>query len=169
MKIDINQVISWQNLSSLEGIKQRLQANPELVVFHEDKAQMVILSLDRYATLTQPAPQRAVSTMAEEPPLGIGAYVRKTMKRLLENNVLTPREIAELGNAEYCQNVLRNTFVVLKPLVPGRTLLEQRRDARGYGRYYNEVFQANGQSYILTNNWTENTHRKAFEAWLGGR
>lgn len=34
MKIDINQVISWQNLNSLEGIKQRLQANPELVVFH---------------------------------------------------------------------------------------------------------------------------------------
>ena len=164
MRIDLSQILPWSSLGGdLNALLRRLEGTPELVVFHENVPQAVLLSLERYEQLAGGAAQPAgeeggvysgAPIAGDEPRLKIGELVRRKMQALFEAGALPEAELANLCDLNYCRRVFHTSFAVLKPVDESRPLDGQRRDHNGVGRYYVQPFEA---------------RRPAFLAWLACR
>ena len=110
--------------------------------------------------------------MNERRPTGIpgekiGPFIRRTMRRLFADHILSQNEIHQLCDQEYCRRVLHQTFPVLKRYDPRRPLSEQKK-INGYSRYYDLILNQEGEQFLLSNHWIE-AKRPAFLTWLNGR
>jgi hypothetical protein len=78
-------------------------------------------------------------------------YVRKIMKLLLENNLLSGEEIEKLQDRDYCRNV----FYLQFPLI--RRTTEGYQDNNGQNRYWVQVFP--GNYYVCSQWWRQHETR----------
>jgi hypothetical protein len=87
----------------------------------------------------------------------IGQFVQFEMRKLFEQNKLTPDEIRNLQDKEYSKKVFNQNFEVL------RSFEKEIVDNEGRNRYYaKERFFGN---YYLTSQWVE-YHWEPFLSWL---
>ena len=71
-----------------------------------------------------------------------------------------------MTTSEYSAEVFNLNIPALKMVNKSQSLDEQKRDQRGYNRYYNFTLKAYGQEYLLCSQWVEYLHREKFEKWL---
>ena len=102
----------------------------------------------------------------EKKDMKIGKTVRFLLTRLLQGGYLTDNEIMSLTDEEYSKNTFNINYQVLKIVDESTPIEEQKRDHRGYNRYYDSPIASNNKKYLLCSQWVENLHRKAFECWL---
>lgn len=87
----------------------------------------------------------------------IGQFVQYNLRKLFEQNLLSPQEIQNLQNKEYSKRIFNQNFEVLRNI--GKVI----QDEYGHNRYYTkETFCGN---YYLTNSWFE-YHFEPFKIWL---
>lgn len=106
---------------------------------------------------------KKLSENSEYSEFKIGALVRYKLNELLQNNILTDDEILKLQNAEYCKKTFDLNFPLLLKIdfnLQDTTI--QRLDAKGYPRYWKEVF---GKKYFACSQWVEKS-KPLFENWL---
>lgn len=88
-------------------------------------------------------------------------YIKKIMRLLLNNNVLSPQEIERLQDKEYC----KKTFYLQFPLL--RKVSEGHKDTSGRGRYWStERF---GNNFFVCSQWWKDHHAiylQKFNQWL---
>jgi hypothetical protein len=88
-------------------------------------------------------------------------YVKRIMRLLLNNNILTSDEIESLQDKEYCKKV----FALQFPLI--RNTAEGYKDRRGRGRYWSkEIF--GGNFYVCSQWWKDHhsTYLAKLKQWL---
>lgn len=168
MNFQTEQIISWNRLGQvIEPVLEQLETQPSLVVFHENEPKLVLLTMEQYESLVNQNLCNAEASAPAQQPEKIGAFIRRTMKRIFQEGILSQQELEELCDREYCRRVLHQTFPVLKLYNPRRSKREQKME-NGYLRYYDEVLRQGGKQYLLSNHWIE-ARRPAFLAWLNGR
>jgi len=93
----------------------------------------------------------------------VGALVRYKMSYLFENNLLSKTEILKLQDEKYCKKVFDLSFPLLVKIDTSLSdYSRQRLDAKGYARYWSEIF---GKKYYVCNYWYEKS-KPLFEKWL---
>lgn len=102
----------------------------------------------------------------EKDDMKIGKTVRYLMTRFLQGGYLSDSEIKSMTNEEYSKRTFNINFQVLKIVDENVPIDEQKRDHRGYNRYYDSPIKVENRQYLLCSQWVENLHRKAFERWL---
>lgn len=88
-------------------------------------------------------------------------YIKKIMRLLLNNNVLSLQEIERLQDKEYC----KKTFYLQFPLL--RSVSEGHKDTSGRGRYWSK--EKFGSNFYVCSQWWKNHHAtylKKFNQWL---
>lgn len=88
-------------------------------------------------------------------------YVKKIMRLLLNNNLLSINEIENIQDKQYC----KRTFALQLPLI--RNTSEGYKDKTGRPRYYHpEIF--GGKYYLCSQWWKDNhpTHLIKLKEWL---
>ncbi|MFS0862053.1 hypothetical protein [Fredinandcohnia sp. 179-A 10B2 NHS] len=103
-----------------------------------------------------------VSAATEE--TKIGQYVVNVFTKLASANILLPDKLNRLQDERYCKDTFDMNFPVLKKVVIGSPLLEQRQ-INGYSRYYAKPLAISGEKYLLSNDWYER-NRPYFNRWL---
>lgn len=96
----------------------------------------------------------------------IGRYIRTVIRDLASKNKIPNEEVNKMTSADKSKEIFKSSIPVLKRLDSTKSKEEQKKDKRGYNRYYDEVFLINGVEYLLSSQWYENVHRNAFESWL---
>ncbi len=91
----------------------------------------------------------------------IGRYVRGTFDNLIHTNSITPQEVENLLDSNYCNRIFGSHFPVL------RNIGEGRDDGLGHPRYYARPITIHGSNYYLCNDWYER-QRSQFQSWLTG-
>lgn len=104
--------------------------------------------------------------LIEKEDMKIGKTVRFLLTRLLHGKHLTENEIRSMTDEEYSKRTFNINFQVLKAVDENTPIEEQKRDQRGYNRYYDSPIAVENKKYLLCSQWVENLHRKAFERWL---
>lgn len=107
--------------------------------------------------------------VVEKDDMKIGKTVRYLMTRFLQGEYLTDSEIKFMTDEEYSKRTFNINFQVLKIVDENVPIDEQKRDQRGYNRYYGSPIKVENRRYLLCSQWVENLHRKAFERWLEGK
>lgn len=165
MKINIEKIISADELNlDVELIKSKLFEQEELIVFDNNFPQFAIVPIDQAPEQTHMAPPKVSASAVK-----IGKYVQEAMRKLFFTEALSQQELEYLTSAEYSNNIFNMNFPVLKELKPNRSMDAEKRDAKGYNRYYNFTLEAYGKHYLLCSQWVEYLHRDKFEAWLNGK
>ena len=163
MEIDITKIVPSDELNlDLKLIKSKLREKGEVVVFDNNQPQFRILSLD---ASENEKPQLATQDISDTSGMGIGQYVQKNMRQLFYSNILTENELANLTSADYSKRVFNISLPVLKKLDPTDPMDKQKRDAKGYNRYYSFILKTNSAEYLLCSQWLDR-HRSNFEKWL---
>ena len=94
--------------------------------------------------------QGASIPVVKEPSESVQDYVKKIIRQLLNNNLLSSNEIENLQDKEYC----KRTFALQFPLI--RNTSEGYKDNTGKPRYYSrEIF---GGKYYLCSQWWKDKH-----------
>jgi prevent-host-death family protein len=96
----------------------------------------------------------------------IGKSARIMISKFLQDSVITDEEIQLMQEADYSKRVFNLNFPVLKKIDNNLELNQQKKDQRGYNRYYDTIIPAAGDEYLLCSQWVENLHKSAFENWL---
>lgn len=165
MNLDRASFVPAEELSfDVDLILNRLSDTPEIIILEHDKPQFAIMSLDRYEAYGQSVPNNKPS--APQDGIKIGRMVQESMRKLFYNGCLPESEIENLTSPEYSKRVFALNFPVLKKYDPTRPFDEQKRDAKGYNRYYQVPLTAKNAQYLLCSQWIEPLHRERFEAWL---
>jgi hypothetical protein len=112
--------------------------------------------------------RRDVNTIREETGINanneviaIGRFVRGKIDNLIHTNSITPLEVGNLLDSNYCNRVFSSHFPVL------RNIGEGRDDRLGRPRYYAHPISIFGVNYYLCNDWFER-QRIQFQTWLVG-
>ena len=88
-------------------------------------------------------------------------YIRKIMRLLLDNNLISSEEIKRLQNKEYCKTTFRLQFPLLRDVKGGY------KDELGRSRYWSrEIF---GKNFYVCSQWWKDyhiTHFKHLQQWL---
>ena len=95
----------------------------------------------------------------------IGKAVRVFITKVAQKGILSSEEIEELTEIEYSKNNFNINFPVLKIFNPVLPVDEQKKDRRGYNRYYDLPIRIGVNEYFLCSQWVENLHRSSFEKW----
>lgn len=165
MEININKIVSAGELAlDTHVIHNKLNEESEIIVFENNMPQFVIISLEKYSEKRQNT--LPLQDKAQVPILKIGKYVQESMRRLFYENKLTEDEIERLTSNSYSNNNFNLNFAVLKQYDPAIPFDEQKRDSKGYNRYYSFTLSAYGKQYLLCSQWVEYLHRDKFEVWL---
>lgn len=96
----------------------------------------------------------------------IGRTVRNKIKDLSIKNKLSKEEVERMTEVDYSKKVFNSNIPVLKKLRMDISKDEQKKDSRGYNRYYDDEIKINGELYLLSSQWVENLHRKSFNKWI---
>lgn len=102
----------------------------------------------------------------EKDNMKIGKTVRYLLTRFLQGEHLTENEVRSMTDEEYSKRIFNINFQVLKEVDENASIDEQKRDQRGYNRYYDSPIGMGNKKYLLCSQWVDNLHRKAFERWL---
>lgn len=166
MEFNIEQIVTAEELFlDVEIIKSKLQQCPEILVFNNNQPQFLICTLS--GTSGSRRDGRTVTTsLGAGKDMKIGALVKENMRKLCYQNVLSEEEVMNLTNPKYSSDTFNLSFPVLKEYDPTLPFDEQKRDAKGYNRYYNSPITVHSKQYLLCSQWVENLHRKQLEAWL---
>lgn len=166
MDISINKIVPADEISiDTEIILERLRENPEIVVFEHNQPQFVIISLNEYYTRPNPSVLKTIT--AHDPSnIKIGKLVQETLRRMFYKGLLPEEEINRMCTAEYSNNSFNLNFPMLKEYNPEIPFDEQKRDQKGYNRYYSFTLSAYAKQYLLCSQWIEHLHREKFEEWL---
>jgi hypothetical protein len=166
MEIDINKIVSSEDLAiDTQFIKSKLNELNEIIVFESNKPQFVILSLEKYYQGLRSSPTK-LNEVSEKYDVKIGEYVQDAMRRLFNEKLISEDEIKRLTSKDYSNDTFNINFPVLKLLDKSLSIDNQKRDSKGYNRYYKYTLYAYGNEYFLCSQWLENLHRKKFELWL---
>lgn len=172
MNFNINQIVSADELSiDINLIKKKLAVCQEIIVFKDNQPQFIISSLNSSSDTGENKINRAVNKKMEmenkaEKGVKIGKLVQETMRKLCYNNILTIEELEKLSSEKYSCDTFNLNFPVLKLYNPTLSFDEQKRDSKGYNRYYSFSLTVNGRQYLLCSQWIENLHRQKYEEWL---
>lgn len=88
--------------------------------------------------------------------MGNKEFAFETVRILKEAGCFTREVRAHLLDQEWCQNVLKNNFPILRKVPePGSTeaLADICQDENQYLRYYREEIVEEDENYVITNNW----------------
>ena len=96
----------------------------------------------------------------------IGKIAKTLILTFLKEDVISDEEIKSMQDASYSKNTFKLNLPVLKEVDKSLDLDLQKRDQKGYNRYYDLVIDVGGKKYILCSQWVENLHKAAFEKWL---
>ena len=96
----------------------------------------------------------------------IGRFVRNSLRNMIQNNKISANEIANMTNAKYSKDMFNLNFPVLKEVVEDLNFDQQKKDSKGYNRYYDLTIDVNSKRYLLCSQWVENLHRSSFKKWL---
>lgn len=163
MEIDITKIVSAKELKlDLELIKSKLIEKEEIVVFENNQPQFIISSIDNFKNNKLQPPSNSAQTQSTK----IGKYVQEMMRKLFFSNSLSDEKLTNLTSENYSKSMFNLSFPVLKEVNPSLPIDEQKRDSRGYNRYYDFTLQANGKQYLLCSQWVEHLHREKFENWV---
>lgn len=166
MEININKIVSADELAlDTQIIHNKLNEESEIIVFENNMPQFVIISLENYSGKKQNT-SFPVHNETQFSSLKIGKYVQESMKRLFYEKKLNESEIERLTTNSYSNNIFNLNFAVLKKYDPAIPFDEQKRDTKGYNRYYSFMLSAYGNQYLLCSQWVEYLHREKFEDWL---
>ena len=92
----------------------------------------------------------------ERAEIPIGKYARTILTSLLERGILTPSQIHELKDADFCKAQLNMNYPVL---------VDTRENGYDKGRYYKAT--ATIAPYVICNDWYESRgHRAKLNQWL---
>lgn len=150
MEINTKYIISSKELSlNVPLIKKKLEQQDKIVVFEDNMPQFIILPVS--------------ATEADEP-MKIGEYVQTAMRGLFADNLISEEEIERLLTPEYSKSLFNLNFPILKEVDAGKPLTDQKRDSKGYNRYYNFTLLAFGKQYLLCSQWLDK-HYDGFENW----
>lgn len=166
MEIDIKKIVSADELAiDTNIILERLDETSEIIVFENNHPQFVIMSLESY--YSRPNQQIVKVVNVEDPSKQkIGKLVQESLRRLFYQQHLPEDEIERLTSEEYSKNVFNLNFPVLKEYKSSLSFDEQKRDLKGYNRYYSFTLSAYGKQYLVCSQWIEHLHREQFETWL---
>ena len=145
-------------LSALKNIIQSPKLDEEILV----KAKEILEA----ETGTNSETNSVEEPVIEKEDMKIGKTVRFLLTRFLHGEYLTENEIESMTDEEYSKKTFNINFQVLKAVDENAPIEEQKRDQRGYNRYYDSPITAENKKYLLCSQWVENLHRKAFERWL---
>jgi hypothetical protein len=95
----------------------------------------------------------------------VGALVRMSLSRLIDNKLLDANEIERLKQFEYSNRMFNINYPFLKEYEQGISEKEQTM-INGYRRYFAKPYQIDGELYFLCNDWYEDKNRSYFIAWL---
>ncbi len=88
----------------------------------------------------------------------------ESFDKLIMKNALGTDYIEFLKDAKYCKNKFDVNFPVLKEVLPGTSVSEQR-NIKGHPRYYADLLSIGGKKYLLCNDWYDR-NRRYFLSWL---
>jgi len=164
MPFSFDKIISSDDLLiDVQAILELLEQKSELWLFDNNKPQFVIVRPDE-ASITN-----AISSgdgKYEAPKMKIGKFVQEMFRKLLHAKILPQEELTHLTSPEYSKSHFNLNFPVLKEYNPKQTLDAQKRDHKGYNRYYDYLLSAYNKEYLLSSQWIENLHRSKFQEWL---
>lgn len=161
--MDFEKIISADELQlHVDKIRSELQDRPELLVFDQNRPQFVIISLSQYEKYQSEESKPAAPAADTRK---IGKIVQDTMNLLSSEDALPPEEVFNLQDADYCSRVFGLSFPVLKQFDSSLPFDGQKRDAKGYNRYYNYRLTFAGEEFLLCSQWTE-LHRERFIKWM---
>lgn len=166
MEININKIVSADELSiDTNLVLERLSENTEIFVFDNNRPQFVIISLESFYSRPNQQPIKIVS-VDDPSKQKIGKLVQESLRRLFYQQRLPREEIERLTSEEYSKNVFNLNFPVLKEYNSALAFDEQKRDPKGYNRYYSFTLSAFEKQYLVCSQWIEHLHREQFESWL---
>jgi hypothetical protein len=172
VNFNINQIVSAEELSlDIELLKKKLDICPELIVFKDNQPQFVISSLN-IASDTIEKTKSQIANKKTKPRNNIsdkdkiGKIAQETMRKIFYQNILPKEELTNLTDEKYSLDTFNLNFPVLKLYNPMVSFDEQKRDSKGYNRYYSFTLSAYGKQYLLCSQWIESLHRQKFEQWL---
>lgn len=99
----------------------------------------------------------------------IGVLVRSSLIRLFKEKKISKEEIEKMTTSSYSKEVFNLNYPVLKEVDKNIPLSEQKKDHRGYNRYWNFTVDIYGKQYLICSQWVEELHRNSFNKWLGLR
>ncbi|MDR2870360.1 MAG: hypothetical protein LBV04_07920 [Deferribacteraceae bacterium] len=151
MDINIKHIVPAKDLSlDVPLIQNRLATQEKIVVFEDNTPQFVIIPIS--------------AAVANRQPMKVGEYVQTATKELFANRAISKEEITKLLTLEYSKSIFNIPFPILKEVDSNKPLTEQKRDTKGYNRYYNFTLTAYGKQYLLCSQWFE-PHYDSFETW----
>lgn len=166
MEIDINKIISADEVSAdIKQISDMLAEKNELIVFENNKPQFVVLSLERYEKLLN---SNSAACKTSDSETKIGKLVQETFLKLVDRDMLPQQEIERLCELEYSNSTFGLNFAMLKEFNPdpGVSIDMQKKDSKGYNRYYKYLIEIFNKQYLLCSQWSEALHRKKYLNWL---
>jgi hypothetical protein len=86
----------------------------------------------------------------------VGTIAQTDLKRILESNRIPIEEIKLLLTETYSKDTFDINFPLLKEVDWTKNFDEQKRDSRGYNRYYKAPIVIHGKKYLLCSQWYEN-------------
>lgn len=146
------------HLEALKNIIQSSKLDEKIV----EKAKNLLAA----ETGNESMPDPVEESLREKEDMKIGKTVRFLLTRFLQGGYLEDNEIRDLTDEEYSKKIFNINFQVLKVVDENIPIDEQKRDHRGYNRYYGSPIAAENKKYLLCSQWVENLHKKALERWL---
>ena len=95
----------------------------------------------------------------------IGKYVQRSMRQLIENNLLTADVLEDMLDATWTRKILHLGHPFLIKILPGEDIKKQITDVNGYVRYWTTPYTIQGESYCICKEWYEE-NRKYFDKML---
>jgi hypothetical protein len=182
MPFSLDRIISTDDVQiDLQTLLTLLEEKGELWLFDKNKPQCVIVkpneaalaSLNPFEAIdpdNDDSNEEGIVMIRGKRPDGskvkIGKYVQEAFRKLLHAKALPLEELDNLTSPEYSKKTFNLNFSVLKEYDPNQTLDIQKRDDRGYGRYYGYLLSAYDRQFLLSSQWVEKLHRAKFERWF---
>lgn len=96
----------------------------------------------------------------------IGKHVRSSMRKLEnEEYSFTQEMLAKLTNGEETKSLFGIGIPFFKEIKDDSGLSVQTKDSKGRSRYWKEVFEFNGNKYLIVSQWFE-INRDRFDKWI---
>ena len=169
MDINIDKIIGADEIFvDTQKIKDKLSELSELIVFDNNKPQFVILSLAKYQELNNPTSPSEQNDNNDNKEVKIGKLVKDSMFELFDKKLLPFEEIERLCTLDYSNSTFGLNFPMLKEFDPNPELsIEiQKKDKKGYNRYYKFLLDIDKKQYLLCSQWIEGLHRQKYINWL---
>ena len=100
--------------------------------------------------------------------LKVSMIVKTILRSLLESNLISSENMKQLESPQYCKDVFGVYYPVLKELDLTQNVDEQRKDSRGYNRYYKQPVIVQDKTYLLCSEWSVSS-KEPLANWISDR